>query len=411
MRQPPSYRKRGPWLRGKRPVVLCVGALALAGASAFALMGHHSKAPTQKADVAPLAKLSTLPGGVNRSPTLQRLNNTHDTDEADAAARAGHSYAAPMAASAQAVADDGPHELGDMSGRTDSKLPSEEAEVPRSPPATSSRTRDNPFGPQPPQPAAIAISQDPPRSRIPDSVALSLLAAWAPKPAMTEIVIAPSDPNAAAATNGGSPASHRESRSESNDASTEASAPQTAAKTMLLQEGHGIYARNILTINSDSGGPVIAEATSGPFVGARLHGKFDRKDDRLVITFDDLVIGDRAPIRISAIALAPDTMETAVASDVDQHYVSRIILPTAAAFVQGLGQAIAQSNSTNVISPLGGVTTAQKLNWPQQVGVAAGAAGQQIGSIIQKAAPSGPTVTLDAGVSLGVMFLAPVFEN
>ena len=45
--------------------------------------------------------------------------------------------------------------------------------------------------------------------------------------------------------------------------------------------------------------------------------------------------------------VAPDSMEEAVATSIDQHYLERFVLPAAAAFVQGLGQAaVRMSNST-----------------------------------------------------------------
>jgi intracellular multiplication protein IcmE len=107
--------------------------------------------------------------------------------------------------------------------------------------------------------------------------------------------------------------------------------------------------------------------------------------------------------------IAPDTMEATVATGVDQHYLARFVLPAAAAFVQGLGQAIeTTSNTTAVLSPFGGATTTTSLNLPKQLGIAAGVAASNIGATINQAAPKGPTITLDANVSVGVIFLANV---
>jgi intracellular multiplication protein IcmE len=77
--------------------------------------------------------------------------------------------------------------------------------------------------------------------------------------------------------------------------------------------------------------------------------------------------------------------------------------------VQGLGQALATtSNTTAVLSPLGGATTTTHLNLDQQLGVGAGVAAAQVASTLNQAAPKGPTVTLEANVAVGVMFLSPV---
>jgi len=54
---------------------------------------------------------------------------------------------------------------------------------------------------------------------------------------------------------------------------------------------------------------------------------------------------------VRGLAIAPDSMETAIASSIDEHYIERFALPAAAAFVSGLGQAIALSNSTTQLSP------------------------------------------------------------
>src|SRR5271166_2371948 len=132
-------------------------------------------------------------------------------------------------------------------------------------------------------------------------------------------------------------------------------------------------------------------------------GSFTREDERLVIRVAK-VIHNGEEISVDGIVVAPATMEAGVASSVDQHYLTRFLLPAAAAFVQGLGQAIAQSNTTSVISPLGSVTGFSQLNPGQQAGVGAGVAAQKFGQILDKAVPTGPTVTLDVGSSVGVMF-------
>ena len=112
---------------------------------------------------------------------------------------------------------------------------------------------------------------------------------------------------------------------------------------------------------------------------------------------------------MDGVVVAPDTMEASVASNVDQHYLTRFLLPAAAAFVQGLGQAIATtSNTAAVLSPFGGATTTTHLNIDQQLGMAAGVAASQIGATLNQAAPKGPTVSLDANVAVGVMFLSNV---
>ena len=103
-------------------------------------------------------------------------------------------------------------------------------------------------------------------------------------------------------------------------------------------------------------------------------------------------------------------METAVASGVDHHYVERFGLPVAAAFVAGLGQAVALSGSSFAANPVYGGYAASynHFNAGQLIGIGAGAAGAQASQLLAAAAPRGPTVNLAANAQVGVLFLAPV---
>ena len=180
---------------------------------------------------------------------------------------------------------------------------------------------------------------------------------------------------------------------------------------MLIPAGKGVYARTKLAANSDTGGPVVVTAESGPIAGDDMMGTFSRRDDRLVVNLTSITLQDGEQKSVDALVIAPDSMETAVASDVDQHYAARFVLPVAAAFVAGLGQAIEQSNATVAVSPFGGYTAQNHLNFNQQLGVAAGTAGTQLQQLFLQNAPNGPTVKLAAGVNVGVIFLKPLTDS
>ena len=169
-----------------------------------------------------------------------------------------------------------------------------------------------------------------------------------------------------------------------------------------------MFAHTVLAVNSDATSPVVLQADSGPIAGDRMLGQFSRENDRLIVRINTIEHNGE-PIGVDGVVIAPDTMEAAVASSVDEHYLTRFVLPAAAAFVQGLGQALATtSNTVGVLSPFGGASYLTRLSLPQQMGVAAGAAAGQIGNALNQAAPKGPTVHLDANVTVGVMFLANV---
>lgn len=188
-------------------------------------------------------------------------------------------------------------------------------------------------------------------------------------------------------------------------------AHEQSAERILVPAGRGVFAHTVVAVDSDIGGPIILQADSGPLSGDRLIGTFSKAgghENLLVVQVNKVVHGGKE-IGTSGLVIAPQSMQTAVASSVDQHYLSRFLLPAAAAFVQGLGSAIATtSNSIGNVGPLGNTTYTTSLNFPQQLGVGAGAAAAQVGSALQQQAPTGPTIHLNANADVGVMFLSDV---
>jgi intracellular multiplication protein IcmE len=178
---------------------------------------------------------------------------------------------------------------------------------------------------------------------------------------------------------------------------------------VLVPAGRGIYAHTILAVDSDTNGPIVLEADTGPIAGDRMIGTFSKSGlDRLIVKIETVEHRGKA-LEANGIVIAPDSMEEAVATSVDQHYVERFVLPAAAAFVQGLGQAVALGNSTTSLSPFGGTTqTFGPLTVKQEAMVAGGAAAQAVGNAMTSSIPKGPTVHLAANASVAVMFLSNV---
>ena len=161
----------------------------------------------------------------------------------------------------------------------------------------------------------------------------------------------------------------------------------------------------MLTSNSDLGSEVLVEIDSGPFRKARVSGTLTLKNDRLVIKFTKLMIGEQDPIAISGYAVTPDTAETGVASEVREHIASRIILPIAAGFVEGLGEAM-QNTNTSSYTNASGMSTFTHLNLAQQPGVAAGNGAQAAGNDTQKQTPQQATVLPKRGETIGALLQA-----
>jgi intracellular multiplication protein IcmE len=181
---------------------------------------------------------------------------------------------------------------------------------------------------------------------------------------------------------------------------------------VLVPAGRGIYAHTVLSVNSDSGGPIVLEADTGPLMGDRMIGTFAKSgNDRLVVRISRVEHRGES-LDVAALVIAPESMETSVASNIDQHYIERFALPAAAAFIQGLGQAAAMSNTATTVSPYGGMTSAiGPMTVAQQAWIGAGAAAQAVGHELTQSTPKGPTIHLDANIGVGVMFLDNVVQK
>ncbi len=393
----------GAGAAGPRRLALMGGvAVAVLGVAGVVLMrGHHERAPSH---VAALPDVNGLPGGMHSNAYYNHLATAQAQQQAETAAAKGQSSVAPIPAG----------------------VPAQPAVAVAPAPTQSAPTRifahaaapahlDRQVAYTRPAEAPPAQAQPTPEQRQEGQVYAaavgSLLADWGNGPApATQVYLDPNKTGAGASGEG--------SRAQAQDQVQPASASrsgyrgsanaQTPPATVLIPAGKGVYARTKLEANSDTGGPVVVTAESGPIAGDDMTGTFSRRGDRLVVELNSITLQDGEQQSIDALVIAPDSMETAVASSVDPHIMSRFVLPVAAAFVAGLGQAIEQSNATVAVSPLGGYTAQNHLNFNQQLGVAAGAAGTQMQNFLLQDRPNGPTVRLAAGVNVGVIFLKPL---
>lgn len=386
--------------------LLMIGGATIIGLGAVAGVTLHNRSADPRTVIAKVPAIDPLPGGPHSTPVYSDLAVRADQDRSAKAAAQRQSSVATMPGSETAVA-----------------VPPPPAQtIPITPPAAVA-SRPVPAAPvRAEPPSSRQVAQATPAQTRSDgnnnqtnayqAAISSLLAGWGDKPQVTEVILRPDD--AVPGSDAGS-AGRPDSRSRSAEPAASA-APVPLARSIgdraggrvLMPAGRGVYARTVLAASSDQGGPVVVEALSGPIVGNRMTGSFQQRDTRLVIHLESITLRDGTQQKIDALVIAPDTLETSVASSVDQHYVSRYVLPVAAAFVSGLGQALAQSNSTVVAGPFGGATAFQRLNLGQQLGVAAGAAANQFGAAVTANAPRGPTVNVDANVNVGVVFLSPL---
>lgn len=388
-----------------------IGLLGVTGLGWYVLSHHGGQIPKSAAITHP--DMAAPAGGDNHSPVLDNTARLKEQEDARKALEKHNSYTGAITTRSK-IGDDTAPDLGKTPGAS-------------SPTGTTTTTTNrtkpsdgasNPFTADPTHHESTHGSAEAKHAKtgsMSDQAEASLIAAWTGGSPSLDLLnaqeggnaggSASADPKFARAPEGAA----QISASAAPAAATMPKAP-TPARHPLLAAGRGVYGHAVLTANSDIGGEALVEIDSGPLVHARVSGSFQRKDDRLVIKFDKLMIGDADPIAISAYAVSPDTAETGVASEVREHIATRLILPAASAFVEGLGNAMQNTNTTSYTAGLG-LSSFTHLTLPQQMGVAAGRAGQELGQILQQQTPQQPTVLLKAGTPIGVLFDEPVYAS
>lgn len=178
---------------------------------------------------------------------------------------------------------------------------------------------------------------------------------------------------------------------------------------ILLEVGKIEYAQLITEANTDSPGPVLAVLASGPLSGSRMIGSFSATDEYITLNFNTIVV-DGIALSTSAVALDPATSKPGVITEIDRKYFQRIILPAAAAFIEGIGGAIAESGSTTVSAGEGTTTTEEEdLDARQEFFKGVEEASSKVGEILdQDGSRAKPMLRVAAGTHLGLLFIQPV---
>lgn len=187
---------------------------------------------------------------------------------------------------------------------------------------------------------------------------------------------------------------------------------QDVEEIILLPAGEIEYGQLITEANSDTPGPVLVQIVSGPLKNSKLLGDFEVQDDYLILSFNQIVI-DGVSYAASAVALDPATANVGMATEVDHRYFTRVVLPAAAAFVEGLASAISESESTTV-SIDGSTTTSteEDLDARQEAAKGVEELGSEIGDTLDDIAGETKTlVRVAAGTPIGILFTEPVVQD
>lgn len=184
----------------------------------------------------------------------------------------------------------------------------------------------------------------------------------------------------------------------------------------FIKAGTILFAVLDTAVNSDyPDSPVMATIVDGKYKGGKLMGKLTTTKgvsgqlDRVSLNFTLMNMDDWEKSKtITAYAIDPDTARTVMASDVDYHYMQRFGAIMATSFLQGYANAITSSSSNTTTGIFGTSTTHPELSPGQKLGVALGQIGQTLGNATQNYVNIPPTVKVDSGVGLGILFMSDV---
>jgi len=183
----------------------------------------------------------------------------------------------------------------------------------------------------------------------------------------------------------------------------------------MIKSGTIIFAVLDTAVNSDyPDSPVMATIVEGKYKGAKLLGKLrttksvSGQMDRVSLNFT-LMNLDAWPKskNVTAYAIDPDTARTVLASDVNYHYLQRFGAIMATSFLQGYATGIT-NEGTSTTGIFGTSTAHPQLSPTNKIMVGLGQVGQTLGAATQNYINIPPTVRVDSGVSLGILFMSDV---
>lgn len=181
---------------------------------------------------------------------------------------------------------------------------------------------------------------------------------------------------------------------------------------VYVKAGTIMYGVLETSVNSDEPGPVLASIVSGKYAGSRLIGAFKHQgqQESIIISFDKMAVPKRTKsLDVDVVAIDTETARTALASDVDKHYLLRYGSLFASSLMAGYAKAISNEGTTTV-SPLTGTTTTTTppLDNKEKLLVALGQVGTEWGNQTKALFTTPYTVTVDKGTSVGLLFLSDV---
>lgn len=191
-----------------------------------------------------------------------------------------------------------------------------------------------------------------------------------------------------------------------------------ANKPPIVKAGDIEFAVLDTAVNSDyPDSPVMATIVQGKLKGGKLLGKLSRgssnSNDRVTLTFTLLNMPKwSTPVKITAVAIDPQTARSALATSVNHHYLSRYSALFASAFLEGYGETFQQAGQVIIPGTSDGgkpvIINSASMSPKERAFAGLGKVGQETGSAAEQYFNTPPTVKVKSGVSLGVLFMQNV---
>lgn len=182
-------------------------------------------------------------------------------------------------------------------------------------------------------------------------------------------------------------------------------------KGPVIKAGSILYGVLDTGLNSDEPSPVLATVVHGKLKGAKLIGKMGEMNDyteKVVISFGSISFKNYpTTIKADIVAVDPETSRTALASDVDHHYLLRYGTLFASSFMEGFAEAVKEQGTTTVTQSTGATTEVKpQLSTSEQIWTGLGTVGEKWGKAVAPLFNRPYTITVDAGTAVGLLLLS-----
>lgn len=195
-------------------------------------------------------------------------------------------------------------------------------------------------------------------------------------------------------------------------ASQQGGTPTAVGNADVYKAGTILFAVLDTSVNSDMrNSPVMATIVQGPLKGSKVLGNFSFSKEAKSVLLQFTVLSSpqlKNSIGMSAVAIDPNTAHTALASNVDNHYLLRYGGLFAASFISGLGQA-AQEDAQSVTINTGSGETIQLhggINTEKSIIMGLGDVGNEFANAWRPLVNTPPTVTVNGGTGLGLLLMS-----